>query len=937
MKISFRSQLIYGFSIISAVLIVGFTYSVVSYQSNFLQKESISQAKNRSEAIAASSKVWLMSNDYIGLEEVIENFSSFKDTLFIAIINIDGKVLAHTDHTLIGKYVADQDRINYLKKLTEPTLHNMRPDELSLLKAEDSIDVLRVIHYKEQHLGFVHLRIDQKTFQENVYNTIFQGTAFTLLTILLSILFTFAVTNLFMKQLLHLLKVMKAYREGETHVQADENVVEEIAELASEFNDLMETLNTSQQLILQLNERQKLALSANNDGIWDWNLLDDTVYFSPRWKEILGYAEDEIGNSLSEWESRVHPDDLESTLFDVQKNIDGKTEYYENIHRLRHKDGHWVWVLDRGKTLFENNKPVRMLGTHTDITKEKEKQLEYAKQALIMNQIHDSVISTDIEGTILSWNKGSEIMLGYSKEEAIGKNISMIFTLEDEHRHEEYLRELSEQNFLSVDTQLVTKDKERLAVISSLSLVKDENEQKMGLIYISQDISKRKQAEKELLEQKVILEFQAHHDSLTGLYNRALFKKNLEKALFLAKEQNTSIALLFIDLDNFKEINDSLGHATGDRVLISVAQRLKHLLTNNETLARLGGDEFIIMLENIQNSREVSKLAQKIIHNLSLPMKFQETTLYVSCSIGISLYPNDGETLDNLMKYADSAMYKAKDEGRNNFQFYDVSMTELATKRVLIESALREALNNQEFLVYYQPQVNAKSGKLIGMEALVRWQHPTMGFLSPADFIPVAEATGLIVQLDRYVMRTAISQLVEWYKDGLNPGVLALNLTVQQIYQRDFIEMLRSTLQELECKPEWLELEVTESQIMKNPQEAVKILNVISAMGIELAIDDFGTGYSSLSYLKKLPLNKLKIDQSFVKDLPHNEHDIGITKTVIALAKSLNLSIIAEGVETQEQKDFLLESGCENVQGYFYSKPLPSEEMKRVLEIGLKV
>jgi len=280
-------------------------------------------------------------------------------------------------------------------------------------------------------------------------------------------------------------------------------------------------------------------------------------------------------------------------------------------------------------------------------------------------------------------------------------------------------------------------------------------------------------------------------------------------------------------------------------------------------------------------------------------------------------------------------MYKAKAEGRNNFQFYSSEMTELAFERVVMETSLRAALEHKDFVVYYQPQVDAKKNILIGMEALVRWKHQTIGMVSPAKFIPLAESTGLIVELDRFVMRSAMTQITKWYDDGLNPGVLALNLAVKQLGQKDFFTMLNTMMEETGCRAEWLEFEVTEGQIMTNPEEAIKILNQISDMGIELAVDDFGTGYSSLSYLKKLPIDKLKIDQSFIRDLPDDEEDVGIAKAVIALSNSLNLRVIAEGVETVEQKEFLIENGCKNIQGYFYAKPMPSDEMEDFLLKGL--
>ena len=449
---------------------------------------------------------------------------------------------------------------------------------------------------------------------------------------------------------------------------------------------------------------------------------------------------------------------------------------------------------------------------------------------------------------------------------------------------------------------------------------------------IWRDISDKKRAERKLLEQKDILDYQAHHDYLTELPNRVLFNDRLEQGLKKAKRNKTDLALLFIDLDHFKQINDSLGHATGDRFLKMVTHRLKNNIRKSDTLARVGGDEFTVIMEDISSMEDSTLLAQKILNMLVEPFDIDGRVLYITGSIGISLYPQDGENVDDLLKYADTAMYKAKDEGRNNFQFYSSDMTELALERVAMKTSLREAIQNEEFVVYFQKQVDASIEKTIGMEALVRWKHPTMGLLSPIEFIHLAEETGLIIQIDGLVMKMAMKEVSSWYREGLEPGVLALNLTMKQLESDNFIEILQTNMQDFDFNPEWLELEITEGQVMKKPEEAIVKLNQISALGIKIAIDDFGTGYSSLSYLKRFPINKLKIDQSFIRDIPDNDEDIAIVKAIIALAQSLNLDILAEGVETTVQKEFLLANGCKNIQGYYYAMPMPSDDMKRHIQ-----
>lgn len=456
-----------------------------------------------------------------------------------------------------------------------------------------------------------------------------------------------------------------------------------------------------------------------------------------------------------------------------------------------------------------------------------------------------------------------------------------------------------------------------------LRIFKQQRELELTTLRLNKEIFARKEVEYDLL-------FNSQHDDLTGLPNRRKILKHLDQTIKQAKRYSTKIAVLFIDLDHFKEINDSLGHIIGDQVLLKVSQSMLDQIRTSDLLARLGGDEFCLLIPFISTPDEAIQVADKLLEVLQKPIYINEHTLYVSGSIGISLYPNDGETAIELLRNADSAMYKAK-LNRNNHQFYTKDMTTRALERVELESGLRKALTHEELVVYYQPQIDAKSGKLIGMEALVRWNHPTLGAITPDTFVPLAEETGLIIPLDQWVMQSAMRQIQRWYDAGLNPGILSINLSIKKLQQEDFLSELRDTCTELSFKAKWLELEVTEGQIMNNPERAIATLQQISDMGIQLAIDDFGTGYSSLSYLKRLPINTLKIDKSFVDGLPTDEEDIGICKAIIALAKSLKLNIIAEGVETAEQKDFLVNNGCHVIQGYFYAKPMPAIELEKFL------
>lgn len=435
-----------------------------------------------------------------------------------------------------------------------------------------------------------------------------------------------------------------------------------------------------------------------------------------------------------------------------------------------------------------------------------------------------------------------------------------------------------------------------------------------------------------LEKQKIKLDYQAHHDSLTTLPNRVKFQKEVEKIIDLNKHNNAKSAILFIDLDHFKNINDSFGHDIGDKVLKITASRIRECIRKDDILARFGGDEFVVLINGFENEKDLEEISKHLIGCISKPVLINNRTMFVACSIGISIHKKHSRTYQDFIKYADTAMYKAKDAGRNNYQFYTSGMTDVAFERVLMETSMRFALDKEEFTVHYQPQVNGKTNQMIGMEALVRWNHPDMGLISPGAFIPLAEETGLIIALDQWVMLTGMKQMRAWYDLGYTLGRLSLNLSVKHLQQRDFITVVKEMLNKTGCKAEWIEFEIIESHIMNNIVESIETLERIQALGISIAIDDFGTGYSSLSYLKKLPLDKLKIDRSFIVDIPDNKEDAAITNAIIAIAKSLNLIVIAEGVETEKQKNYLLECGCDNIQGYFYYRPMPAEDMENVLK-----
>ncbi len=441
---------------------------------------------------------------------------------------------------------------------------------------------------------------------------------------------------------------------------------------------------------------------------------------------------------------------------------------------------------------------------------------------------------------------------------------------------------------------------------------------------VCRDITERKKIQDELY-------VMAHHDVLTGLPNRILLLDRLHQAKSLANRMKESFALLFLDLDRFKIINDTLGHSVGDELLRLVAGRLKRTLRESDTVARIGGDEFIILLLNVDMSAVVL-LADKILKSLVLPFHLREHELFVTTSIGICLYPDNDLDTESMMKKADVAMYHAKALGRNNFQFYDEQMDLNASRRFVISNSLRRGLEHEEFRLYYQPKVDVSTGRIVAMEALVRWEHPELGLLSPLEFIQLAEESGLIMQLGEWVLREACLQNVRWQAEGIASMRVAVNLSGYQLQHQSLMNLVNHVLLDTGMSPSCLEFEITESVIMQNPDFAVSILTQISALGIHISIDDFGTGYSSLAHLKRFSVNTLKIDKSFVNDVNINGTDAAIATAIIAMGNSLNLNVIAEGVETQAQFDFLKKNNCGQVQGFLFSRPLPSDDIIKILK-----
>lgn len=485
----------------------------------------------------------------------------------------------------------------------------------------------------------------------------------------------------------------------------------------------------------------------------------------------------------------------------------------------------------------------------------------------------------------------------------------------------------------AIDHRIVRLDGEVRIIRETAEVVRDPQGKPMRMSGLVQDVTEQRQTEQTLRDKDAHLEFIAYHDALTTLPNRALLMERLHHAVHRGEREGGRMALLFIDLDRFKMINDSLGHAVGDIVLQTVAERLKVLVRDADTLSRLGGDEFVVLLETLQDSEDAAVVAKKIIHALEKVLVVGNHPLHISASIGISLYPEDGQDAETLMKHADAAMYKAKESGRNTFHFYELGITERAMRRIQLESKLRTAFDQRALLVFYQPLVCLESKRIYGAEALLRWFDPQEGAISPDHFIPLAEDTGLILPLGEWVIRDVCLTLKAWEMQGaqLDDFAMHVNLSVKQLMQKDLPQRLAALFAETGVRPERIVLELTESSIMESESLGLDILASLRQIGVSLAIDDFGTGHSSLSRLKQLPISELKIDRSFIRDIDEDEGDAAIVQTILALSANLGLNVIAEGVEHASQEAFLLQNGCIRAQGYYYAKPMPADALLPLL------
>lgn len=701
---------------------------------------------------------------------------------------------------------------------------------------------------------------------------------------------------------------------------------DELTQIGKAINQMMARLSTQQQDLLDSMTRYRALFESNLDGIALYDLDGNHIDANPAYLRLCQRGLDDLkGLHYSEVTPEKHR--LEETL---------RLELLQYGHTRDHerefigKDGKRIPVSVKMMLLLDQNqRPRGMWSLVRDISEKVRTRDMLRLSATVFDASNEAILITDLKGTILSANPACCRLSNQSLQELEGKPLPMLAHPDDNDPvRAEIQSALHAGGNWQGEYWMKRVDGGLYPVWLSASSARNDKGQPEHFIVLFADISERKAAEAQT-------RYLAEHDSLTGLPNRTLFLDRLNQALRLAEREKEQIALMFLDLDHFKNINDSLGHSIGDQLLTQAANRIRSELRRSDTVSRQGGDEFLILLPAVGSPAHAGSLAEKLLESVCQPFFIEGLELTITLSIGISLYPDDGNDPDTLIKNADAAMYLAKEKGRNNYQFYINQLNEQMVARMAMESHLRRALQNNELRLHYQPQVSLNNHRIHGVEALLRWQNPELGFVPPDRFIPVAEDCGLINSIGAWVLREACEQNLRWQAMGLAPITMAVNVSAIQFRQEGFIELVQGILRDTGLPPEQLELEMTESVMMEGGENVLRKMQALRALGISLSLDDFGTGYSSLSYLKQFPIQQLKIDKSFVQDVNSDPYDTAIVQTILLMCESLGLDVVAEGVETAAQLEFLSLRNCTYAQGYYFSRPVPGNDLIPLLQNGV--
>ncbi|WP_232322377.1 EAL domain-containing protein [Methylomonas lenta] len=905
-----RKQLIVGVTLTVTLMMSIFVWDMVHRQEVRDIEHNDQQSIALASSLATSSAVWVLSRDFSGLQEIVQGASRYPNLTYVMVLDLTGQVLAHNNPDKIGLYLTD---------LPE------RIDAPVLQRTTSRIDVIGPIVLGQKQVGWVRLGLDRKPFIAELVNIKQSGLFYVLIAIGLSVFLVVLASRILTRRLYAIQKVADAVQAGESHLRVELSGTDEAAKLAKQFNVMLDSLNQREQQLRSFYDLNLLGLTiiSPNKG---WLRINDYLC------NLLEYSEQELRGM--NWAQLTHPEDLAADAEQFNRLLTNEIDSYSIEKRFISRTGKVVPAkLVVGCVRKLNHEVDYLTAMVEDITDRKKAEREIGIAATIFDSQQCMLIS-DANELILRVNSAFTRITGYSQEEVIGKNPSLLKSgKHDASFYAAMWESINNQGMWEGEIWNRRKDGEVYPEYLNITAVKDNNGLVTNYVATFTDISQIKAAEIEIRNL-------AFYDPLTNLPNRRLLSDRLKQAISSSNRTGKAAALLFLDLDNFKVLNDSLGHAIGDLLLEQVAERLKGCVRECDTVARLGGDEFVIMLEElsehaIEAAKKTEFIANKILTTLNKPYQLAQHPYNNTPSIGIVVFNGKKpQPHEDLLKQADIAMYQAKKAGRNGICFFDPKMQENITARVLLESDLRNAITDKQFSLYYQMQVD-QYGEINGAEALLRWQHPKRGLLLPNDFIALAEETRLILPIGEWVIETACRLIKAWQENETTKHlILSINVSAKQFQQADFVTKVKAIVQTHAIQPSRLKLELTESMLLSDVEDTITKMTALNSIGICFSLDDFGTGYSSLQYLKRLPLHQLKIDQSFVRDIAIDTSDQAIVRTIIAMAQTLNLTVIAEGVETQEQRQFLMDNGCTHFQGYLFGKPMSLEQFEMRLGIN---
>ncbi len=680
--------------------------------------------------------------------------------------------------------------------------------------------------------------------------------------------------------------------------------------------------------LMERENRLHMAVWGSGDQFWDWDLRRGVLIRTA--SDVTTGSSVVIEVPIDVWQGQVHPDDIDPLRQRMIDHVEARTDIYESEHRLRDGDD-WRWVLARGRVVERDRTgaATRISGTSRDITLTRLAEQDRRIAIQVLQDMEEAVSVFDLDFHFVSVNPAFSRVTGWLDNEVVGQSTGTLnSSQQDPKDYERVRRILVNEGSWNGELWQRRSDGSEFASWTQLNEVRDASGVRTHYVGVFTDITERKRSEQEL-------RYLANYDTLTGLPNRTLLAQRL--SALLAEQPVKPGGVLYLDLDHFKHVNDSYGHAAGDRLLRAAGDRLRHIIATEDTVARLGGDEFAIILHSISSEVQAAAIAQRVIKAFAMPIEIGDAeSVTVTTSIGISLFPEHGDKVAELLKYADTAMYRAKSSGRNTFMVYTEEMNTQARHRASVIAALRKAIARNEFRLVFQPRLALGSNRMSGVEALLRWNSADLGEIGPAQFIPYAEETGLILPIGDWVLRETCAQMARWRSEGVRGLTASINVSMLQLQRGNVAGQLAALLDEFAIPPDQIEVELTESVVMANAELSIGILQKLRDVGVTVSIDDFGTGYSSLSYLKRLPIDTLKIDKAFVGDITTDPDDRAITATIIAMARSLGLNVVAEGVETAAQVEFLREHGCDEIQGYWLSKPLPPDECMAFLRERLQ-